>query len=171
MLNVSGNAESLGAIIDEMPFLKWIHSITAGVDHMLCAPMFYNPDLILTNAKGVYSESLAEYVIGAIMYFAKQFQRLEQQKQNCHWGKFDMKEIRGTTMGIVGYGDIGMECAKIAKAFGMRVIALRKRPDLSRNDALVDKVYDFNIHYIFIKTSRNINYVLICFTCYLCFRV
>jgi len=123
-----------------MPFLKWIHSITAGVDHMLCGPMFYNPDLVLTNAKGVYGESLAEYVIGAIMYFAKHFQRLDQQKQQCQWQKFDMREIRGTTMGIIGYGDIGAECAKVAKVFNMRIVALRKRPDLCKNDPLVDKV-------------------------------
>jgi phosphoglycerate dehydrogenase-like enzyme len=64
LLNISGDGSILGPIIDEMPFLTWIHSITAGVDHILCPSILDNPDLILTNAKGVYSSSLAEYVIG-----------------------------------------------------------------------------------------------------------
>jgi phosphoglycerate dehydrogenase-like enzyme len=44
-------------------------------------------------------------------------------------------------MGIVGYGDIGRSCAKLAKAFGMRVLALRRRPELSQDDELVDEIF------------------------------
>ena len=61
---MSGDANILNPIIDEMPFLEWIHSITAGVDHIICPAIISNPDIILTNAKGVFSASLAEYVIG-----------------------------------------------------------------------------------------------------------
>ena len=63
LLNISGNAETLGPIIDELPFLVWVHSIHAGIDHIIC-PSLGNSDLVVTNAKGVFSSTLAEYVIG-----------------------------------------------------------------------------------------------------------
>jgi phosphoglycerate dehydrogenase-like enzyme len=50
-------------------------------------------------------------------------------------------ELRGKTMGIVGYGDIGRSCAKLATVYGMRVVALRRRPYLSKRDPLCDVVY------------------------------
>ena len=96
--------------------------------------------MILTNAKGVYSSSLAEYVIGACLYFAKNIPRLENNRTNKNWDRFDMKELRGSTLGIIGYGDIGLACAKAAKFFGMKVVALRKRPELNDGDSNVDHV-------------------------------
>ena len=46
----------------------------------------------------------------------------------------------GSVMGIVGYGDIGVACAKLAKAFGMRVVTLRRRPELNGGDPYVGYV-------------------------------
>lgn len=51
-----------------------------------------------------------------------------------------MKELKGATMGIVGYGDIGYECAKRAKVMGMHIVALRRNPERSANDDFIDKV-------------------------------
>lgn len=140
LLNVSGTAAVLGPIINEMPLLKWIHSITAGVDHILCPEITENQDIVLTNAKGIYSSSLGEYAIGACLYFAKDFNRLDRQKAEKCWNKYVVSELRGKVMGIVGYGDIGRACAMLAKPFGMEVIALRKRPELSAGDEYVDEV-------------------------------
>lgn len=91
-----------------------------------------------------FYSSLGEYVIGACLYFAKNIQRLEFQQRERNWDRFPMSELRGSTMGIVGYGDIGRSCAKLAKAFGMRVIALRRRPELSKDDEYVDEVFSSN---------------------------
>jgi hypothetical protein len=55
ILNVNGTASTLAAIIREMPLLVWIHSVTSGVEHILCPELVDNPDITLTNAKGVYS--------------------------------------------------------------------------------------------------------------------
>ena len=85
-----------------MPFLEWIHSITAGVDHLLCPEIVRNDDIVLTNAKGVFSSALAEYVMTACSYFAKDIPRLMKQKTEHHWEKFPIKELKGATMGIVG---------------------------------------------------------------------
>lgn len=141
LLNISGNAAVLGPIISEMPFLRWIHSSHAGIEHIICDEMLQNEDLIVTNAKGVFSQSLGEYVIGACLYFAKSFARLERQRVERKWEKFNMELLPNKVMGIVGYGDIGRACAKYAKAFNMKVLGVRNNPDLSRGDPLVDKVY------------------------------
>lgn len=140
LLNLSGTAASIAPIIREMPHLQWIHSVTAGVDHILCPEIVDNNELILTNAKGIYSSSLAEYVMGAISYFTKDFPRLIKQRQARNWEKYCVTEIRGKTMGIIGYGDIGVACATLAAAYGMNVVGLRKNPQLSKQDKLVDMV-------------------------------
>lgn len=130
-----------------MPFLTWIHSITAGIDHILCPEIINNSEITLTNAKGVFSHSLAEYVIQSCMHFAKDIPRLMNQKKEKKWEKFFVSEIRGKTMGIVGYGSIGRACAKLAKAFDMNVIGLRRNPDHGLNEKYLDEV-SFKFFYL-----------------------
>ncbi len=55
LLNVSGSATTLGPIVRSMPLLRWVHSSTAGVEHILCPEIVDNPNITLTNAKGVFS--------------------------------------------------------------------------------------------------------------------
>jgi phosphoglycerate dehydrogenase-like enzyme len=62
------------------------------------------------------------------------------QKKAKVWGKYDVLELRGSTLGIVGYGDIGRACAKLARIYGMRVVALRRNPKLAWGDPLCDEV-------------------------------
>jgi phosphoglycerate dehydrogenase-like enzyme len=95
----------------------------------------------LTNGRGVFSQSLGEFVIGAALYFAKDFRRMLRNQAAGVWAPFDVEEIRGQTMGIAGYGDIGRACAERAHALGMKVLALRRRPDLSKGDRFVSQVY------------------------------
>jgi phosphoglycerate dehydrogenase-like enzyme len=77
----------------------------------------------------------------ACSYFAKDLPRLMQQKKTKTWGKYNVLELRGATLGVVGYGDIGRACAKLAHVYGMRVIALRRNPHLTKGDPLCDVVY------------------------------
>jgi len=95
----------------------------------------------LTNGRGVFSQSLGEFVIGAALFFAKDFRRMLRNQAAGEWGQFDVEEVRGQTMGIVGYGDIGRACAQRAHAMGMKVLALRRRPELSEGDRWVSGVY------------------------------
>jgi phosphoglycerate dehydrogenase-like enzyme len=98
-------------------------------------------DVQVTNAKGQFSSTLAEYVFFACSYFAKDLPRLMKNKKAKVWEKFDVEELRGKTLGIVGYGDIGRACAKLASVYGMRIIALRRHPFLSKNDPTCDVIY------------------------------
>lgn len=94
----------------------------------------------LTNAKGMFSSTLAEYCMMACSYFAKDLPRLMQQKRNLHWEQYPVLELRGATLGVVGYGDIGRASAKLAKAYGMKVIGVKRNP-ASFRDEYCDVVY------------------------------
>ncbi|KAJ1418565.1 D-isomer specific 2-hydroxyacid dehydrogenase [Ochromonadaceae sp. CCMP2298] len=158
LLNVSGTSQTLPSIIDEMPHLTWIHSINCGVDNIMC-PEIADSDIVLTNAKGVFSSNLAEYALFACSYFAKDLPRLRRQQAERQWEKYYVGQLRGATMGIVGYGDIGAACARLAKAYGMRVLALRRNPDLCSGDANVDQA--FGAHELGAVMSQA-DYLIVC---------
>lgn len=122
------------------PNLKWVHSFSAGVENTLFPELIASP-VPLTNARGVFSRSLAEFVITGALFFDKKIAEMRKQQAEGRWVNMDVDELHGKTMGIVSYGTIGHQCAKLAKAFGMRVVANRRRPELSANDPLVDKMY------------------------------
>lgn len=77
----------------------------------------------------------------ACAYFAKDLPRLLRQTKAKNWEKYSVKELRGSTMGIVGYGDIGQAAAKLAKVYGMNIIALRRNPQRTQMDQFCDAVY------------------------------
>lgn len=107
------------------PGLRWIHLMSAGFDHLL-SPELAHTSAIVTNAKGVFSASLGEWVLGAILYFAKNFRRLIRSQAEGRWDPFDVVAITGQTVGIVGYGDIGRQTAMRCRAVGMRVLGLTR---------------------------------------------
>lgn len=138
-------SETLAGVIKAVPSLEWIQSRSAGIDVLMSEALSNSSDdLIVTNAKGAFSSTLAEYTMMAIGYFAKDLPRLMQNKKDGNWQKYNVLELRGATLGVVGYGDIGRAAAKLAKAYGMKVIALRKNvpsPEAIEADPCCDVVY------------------------------
>jgi phosphoglycerate dehydrogenase-like enzyme len=124
------------------PRVRWVHTRSAGLDTMLFPELVASP-AVLTNGSGVFSDSLAEWVLGAILYFAKDFRRLIKSQAAGRWDPFEgVGEIAGQTLGIVGYGDIGRAIAVRARAMGMRVLGLTRRGPLLYNmDPLVSQVF------------------------------
>lgn len=121
------------------PRLRWVHSRSAGLDSLLFPALVDSP-VPLTNSSGVYSRSLGEFVALGVLFFAKDLHRMQRNQAAGRWAPFDVDMAEGQTMGIVGYGDIGRAAARLAKALGMQVIALRRRPEQSQGDPLVDEV-------------------------------
>eukprot|EP00814_Leptocylindrus_danicus_P017105 CAMPEP_0116034802 /NCGR_PEP_ID=MMETSP0321-20121206/19891_1 /TAXON_ID=163516 /ORGANISM="Leptocylindrus danicus var. danicus, Strain B650" /LENGTH=355 /DNA_ID=CAMNT_0003511317 /DNA_START=242 /DNA_END=1309 /DNA_ORIENTATION=+ len=132
--------EPLAELLQNLPNIEWVHVRMAGLD-FIHSPEFARSKVICTNAKGQFSSTLAEYTMMACSYFAKDLPRLMQQKSAKVWEKYNVRELRGATMGIIGYGDIGRACAKLAKAYGMKVLALRRNPSLSDGDPYCDVAY------------------------------
>jgi phosphoglycerate dehydrogenase-like enzyme len=123
------------------PKVRWVHSRSAGLDNVLF-PELVESHVPLTNGRGVFSQSLGEFALGAILYFAKDFRRMVANQQARRWEPFDIVEICGQTVGIVGYGDIGRAVATRVRAMGMRILALKRQgPPLYNVDPLINQIY------------------------------
>jgi phosphoglycerate dehydrogenase-like enzyme len=119
--------------------VQWVHSFSAGVEPVL-TPEFVASPVPLTNGRGVFARSLSEFVIAAILFFAKDLRRMVRNQDAGKWEQFDVEEIFGKTLGVVGYGEIGRASAMRAHALGMHVIAMRRNPESSLEDPYADKV-------------------------------
>lgn len=141
VLNWSGSLGLLREVFQLCRRLRWIHSRAAGLEQTLF-PELINSDVILTNASGVFSASLGEFALGAILYFAKGLRRMIRNQMAGRWEPFDVTMISGQTLGIVGYGSIGREVAARARALGMTVLGLKRRvPSQEKQDPLLERVY------------------------------
>jgi phosphoglycerate dehydrogenase-like enzyme len=110
--------------------VRWVHSLATGVEKILFPALVDSP-VLLTNGRGVFSRALAEFAIAAILFFAKDLRRLVRSQQAGKWDQFDIELVRGQVLGVVGFGDIGRETARLARSLGMRVLAVRRRPAAS----------------------------------------
>ncbi len=139
ILHWSGPRDLLRSTFLSLPSLRWVHLRAAGLDNLLFPELVASP-IPLTNGSGVFSQSLGEFGLAVILYFAKDIRRLLHNQEACRWAPFEVEEIMGQTVGIVGYGDIGRAVASRAHAMGMRVLAL-KRHAPSEPDPCVDRFY------------------------------
>jgi phosphoglycerate dehydrogenase-like enzyme len=140
LFNCTGSKPEVRRVIEGAPKLEWIHAMYAGLDRSLF-PELVESSIPLTNGSGVFSQSLGEFVILGILYFAKEVPRRMQAKAEHRWDVFDNVEISRQTVGIVAHGDIGRAVASRAKALGMRVLALRRSVAPRAGDEHVDRVY------------------------------
>lgn len=106
--------------------LRWAQAMTAGVEGWLALPDL-PPDLTLTCARGTHRESMPENIIGSIFYVSKPYAAAVDEQKNAKWVHRVAQPLNGKTLGILGIGEIGAEVARMAAAFGMRVIGTKRR--------------------------------------------
>jgi len=140
IVNGTSNPPLVSAAIPPARRARWIHSLWTGVDNVLCPELLASP-LPLTNGRGVFRRPLAEWTIGAMLYFAYRMRRMIRQQQAGVWEAFTTEEIQGKTLGIVGYGGIGSTAAELARPFGVKIVALRRRPEMFQQNGLVDQSF------------------------------
>ena len=105
-------------LLERMAALRWLQSTYAGVE-TLTAPGLRR-DYLLTNARGVFGELMAEYVMGyVIMHERRGWQRFLAQREG-RWDATWPGRLRGKTLGLAGVGSIGAEIARVAQCFGLR---------------------------------------------------
>ena len=139
------------AVLEAGPGLRWVHTGTAGVGGSLTRTMLER-DVTFTNSAGIHGPPVAETVLAFILHFARGLDHAIEAARAGEWRKdaFDgpeagVREIAGSTVGVIGLGGIGREVARRARALGARVVGTRRRPDpleeaevLSGPDALRD---------------------------------
>jgi phosphoglycerate dehydrogenase-like enzyme len=121
----SGGAAVLRALWPSLGRLRWLHSRSAGVDALLF-PELVESEVTLTNSRGVFGQALGEWVLAAVLYFAKDLARLRRSQAAGLWDPFEPRRVRGRTAGVVGLGDVGRACARALRAAGLRTVGLRR---------------------------------------------
>lgn len=123
--------------------LKWIHITSAGVSQLM-RPDVQAAGVVITNARGIHGIPMAEHTMGAMLALARKFQDTVHYQDANEWAQEQIwqsrpSELHGSTLLIVGFGTIGGEIARRARAFGMRIEAVTRS---GRGDAtLADKIY------------------------------
>lgn len=141
LFNWSGPLALFKTVFGMCPHLLWVHSRSVGLERTLFPELKESP-VPLTNGVGVFSASLGEFVLGAILYFAKDFRRMIRNQMAGVWEAFDVSWVSGRTVGIIGYGNIGRAIAERVRALGMTVLAVRRHAATSQSaDPLVAQTY------------------------------
>ena len=117
-------------VLDLAPRLRWVQLHSAGANHVLEDPLAHS-DLAITTVSGIHATPIAEYVFASILAHRWQvpmWTRCQREAEwpSGRWGLYSRPELRGSTLGILGYGSIGREVGRLGRAFGMRVLALRR---------------------------------------------
>jgi len=112
--------------------LKWIHSTAAGVAQLMY-PELRDSGITVTNPSGIFSVPMAEHTMGLIIALARNFPDSVRHQDKSRWSQQDLwdqpqhlTELNGSVLLIVGYGSIGQELAKRARAFAMRVCGVTR---------------------------------------------
>ncbi len=127
-------AATFERILVRAPRLTWVHSATAGVERVL-VPSAQERGLLISNARGVFSEPIAEYVLMMILAVIRRLPQLLELQRERTWQPLLATEMRDITVGIVGLGSIGRAVAERALAFGARVVAMRRQVAATGPDA------------------------------------
>jgi len=144
IFNWSGSLRLFRKVFTMCPNLRWVHSRSVGLERSLFPELIDSP-VILTNGAGVFSGSLGEFALAAILYFAKDLRRMIRNQIAGVWEQFDVLPVSGQTVGIIGYGDIGRAVAARVHPLGMTILALKRHPlPPGQHDNLVDEVYTPN---------------------------
>ncbi len=122
--------------VGRAPELKWVQLHMAGVNALYDHPLYTQSAITLTTTSGVHAATIAEYAIALLLALAHRVPTMvEWQRRGGwppdaqRWPLFVPTEVRGATLGIIGYGSIGRELARMATtAFGMRVLACKRDP-------------------------------------------
>ena len=124
--------------IDEFPNLRYIQTISAGLDRVDLDYVFSH-GIELHNARGVYSVPMAEFAVGGVLQLYKQAKTFFENQQARKWEKHrNLRELCGKTVTILGCGSVGTECAKRFGAFGCRILGVDLVP---RKDENYDEIY------------------------------
>lgn len=132
-------------MLDVVTRLRFVQSISAGTDNF-DKQRFRDRGVRLASAQGVNAQAVSEHAMALMLALARQIHIGRDNQRNRHWrgmiGDVSRREfvLGGKTLLIVGLGDIGQRLARLAKAFGMRVVATRRDP--SRGAGAADAVYD-----------------------------
>ncbi|KAK4227011.1 putative D-3-phosphoglycerate dehydrogenase [Podospora fimiseda] len=116
---------------EQAPNLQFVQLMSAGANHVLDAPIFEKTNVKFCTANGVHGPQIAEWIMGTYLSFQHRFPQYQLKQSAQSWDRSDLLLIDDSTdktIGILGYGAIGRQTARLARALGMRVHAFTLHP-------------------------------------------
>lgn len=116
---------------EQVPNLRWLQLHWAGVDFALDMPLLKKPDLMVTTLSGAASPQMAEFALAMMLALGHRLPELSVHQSRAEWPRdrwerFRPVELRTSTVGIIGYGSIGREIARLVRAVGAQVLAVKR---------------------------------------------
>ncbi len=116
---------------EQVPALKWLQFHFAGIDRFLKEPLLKKDGLLITTLSGANASQMGEYILAMMLALGHKLPALMTAQKKSEWPKdrferFSPFELRGKTAGIVGYGSIGRQVARLLQPFGMTVLATKR---------------------------------------------
>jgi phosphoglycerate dehydrogenase-like enzyme len=121
------------------PRLRWVQLQSAGINHVLDTPL-WRSDVQITSANGVHAVQIGEYALTMLLAHFHKLPQMFRHQTRREWARGEAREaltateLRDATLGVVGYGAIGREAARLARAFGMRILATKRAESSPRFD-------------------------------------
>ncbi|MFG3011268.1 D-2-hydroxyacid dehydrogenase [Streptomyces cinerochromogenes] len=109
------------------PRPRWVHTASAGVDHLMC-PELAASDTVVTNARGIFDQPIAEYVAALVLAVAKDLPRTLEHQRERTWRHRETRRVAGTRACVVGSGPIGRAIARTLKALGVTTALVGRVP-------------------------------------------
>jgi phosphoglycerate dehydrogenase-like enzyme len=122
---------------EQAPDVRWVQLMSAGADHAMKRPLVSATDVTVTTASGIHASPIGEYCMAMILALAYEVPRFLDLQARAEWlspDRYVPRTLRGQTIGVVGYGSIGRELARLAAGFGMRVVAVKRDPSTMAED-------------------------------------
>jgi phosphoglycerate dehydrogenase-like enzyme len=120
--------------------LRLLQVTSAGVDRLLSAELNNSPAALCT-ASGIHGDTIAEHVLMMMLAMVRRLPRFIEDQKARVWQPMDPELLHGKVLGIVGFGAIGEAIGLRAKAFGMRVVGLRKHAERGHDSTKADEVW------------------------------
>jgi phosphoglycerate dehydrogenase-like enzyme len=131
------SSDAFDRLLARAPRLNYVHSASAGVERAL-TPAARERGIVITNARGVFSRPIAEYVLMMMLAISRRLPGLLELQRERTWQPLEGVELRDVTVGIVGLGSMGRAVGALATAFGCRVVAVRRRSDAGTSPTAAD---------------------------------
>lgn len=124
-LVVPGSA-NLDRLLPALPELAWVQTTSAGIDGLATDALRGRTDIVVTTARGVHGDQMAEHTLSLILALTRALPRFLRQQARREWKRQALPDLAGRTVCIVGYGTIGERIGALCRAVGLRVIGVRR---------------------------------------------
>ena len=129
---------------EQVPALRWIQFHFAGIDRYLDEPVIKKPEMQVTTLSGAAAPQIAEHVLGMLLALTRKLPAIFTSQKKSEWPKdrfdrFVPVEMNGKTCGIVGYGSVGRQVAKLLQPFGVKVLATKHNAMNPRDEGFISE--------------------------------